>query len=307
MIISATALAVKREYIQHVGPAKTLRYRLAREPLWWLGAGVVVGVFGAGLGSLLASKTTAPWSDLWSDVAGAGVGVVAVGLVGGALAFSWRAIEKRREEESFVKDKLRAEFTELIVLYNGVKSVRRGLRALGLDAKLHLNPETVKKNVAADERYYEPESRQGVYELEEVGRTVELTRDQVAGFQEQMGRLNELQLGYEAKKRQFEQADLLGDDRATVVAKFKEIESWLNRLLGPWEGRGWNIREGTKLIEVAPCVQPLVRRLHFRQHFTAPMRDITDVFNSHLFGAPRANARSNVHRPRRDGFRAMPG
>ncbi|MCR2811123.1 MULTISPECIES: hypothetical protein [unclassified Microbacterium] len=278
-------------------PAKTLRYRLGREPFWWLGAGVVIGVVGAGLGTLLASKTSEPWSDLWSDVAGAGVGVVAVGMVGGALAFSWRAIEKRREEEAFVKDKLRAEFTELIVLYNGVKSVRRALRALGLDAKLHLDPERVKKNMAADERYYEPESCQGVKELEVVGRAVELTREQVVGFQEQMGRLNELQLGYEAKKRQFDQADLLGEDRATVVAKFEDIESWLNRLVGLWEARGWDIREGTKLVEVSPCIQPLVRRLHFRHYFTRPMQDITDVFNSHLFGAPRTRARRSVRRP----------
>ena len=56
----------------------------------------------------------------------------------------------------------------------------------------------------------------GLEELEAKGLTVELTREQAAGFHEQMRLQNELQLGCEAKKRQFRQANLLSDNRGEM-------------------------------------------------------------------------------------------
>lgn len=259
--------------------------RLERTSLWSrIGVIGAMGAAAACLGALLASETSGAWSDLWSDVASAGVGVVAVGVVGGALTAAWKAIEAQREAAALTENKIRVEFAELIVLYNGVKSVRRALRGLGLDAKLLLDPKEVEENEGRDKGYYE--TAEGLKKLEAVGLAVELTREQAAGFQEQMGRLNELQLRYEAKKRQFEQADLLGEDRARVAAKLEDIEGWLNDLVGLWEEHGWEIREGTKLVEVSPGLQPLFRKRIFRPNFSTPMDDLTDLFNAHLFGAP---------------------
>lgn len=256
-----------------------------------------MGAAAACLGALLASETSGAWSDLWSDVASAGVGVVAVGVVGGALTAAWKAIEARREAAALTEEKVRAEFAELIVLYNGVKSVRRALRALGLDAKLLLDPKKVEENEDKDEGYYV--TGEGLQELEAAGLAVELTREQAAGFQEQMARLNELQLGYEAKKRQFEQADLLGEDRVTVAAKLEGIECWLNRRLDLWEKHGWEI-QGAKLVTVAPALQPLFRQLEFKEKFSKPMEDLTDLFNAQLFGAPVPETTKSRSRDARD-------
>ena len=119
-----------------------------------------------------------------------------------------------------------------------------------------------------------------------MGLAVELTQEQADGFQEQMQILNELQLGYEAKKRQFKQADLLGEDRAAVAETLASIESYLNDLVGVWEEHGWKIREGTKLDAVSPGLQPLYRQEQFRPAFSDPMGRITATINKHLFGAP---------------------
>lgn len=207
---------VAREYRRQTGAKAALRDRLERAPLWtWICVIGVIGVAAAGFGALAASNTSGAWSDLWSEVAQAGVQVVAVGVVGGALTASWSALRARRHAAALTEDKIRAEFAELIVLYNGVKSVRRTLRSLGLDAKLYLDQKTAKENEKGDEDYYVT-GEKGLEELEAKGLTVELTREQAAGFQEQMRLLNGLQLGYEAKKRQFRQANLLSDNRGEM-------------------------------------------------------------------------------------------
>lgn len=281
-----------------MGAVATRKDWLKRTPLWsQIGVIGVLGAAAACLGALLASETSGAWSDLWSDVASAGVGVIAVGVLGGSLTAAWKSIEARREAAALTEEKVRAEFAELIVLYNGVKSVRRALRALGLDAKLLLDPKKVKENEGKDKGYYV--TGEGLKELEAAGLAVDITREQAAGFHEQMVHLNELQLGYEAKKRQFEQADLLGEHRATVAAKLKCIECWLNRRLDLWEKHGWEI-QGAKLVTVAPALQPLFRQLKFKECFSNPMEDLTDLFNAHLFGAPVPETTESRSRDARD-------
>jgi formiminotetrahydrofolate cyclodeaminase len=65
-------------------------------------------------------------------------------VLGGALAAVWRNITahreakaaedaKERDREIERNDKIRAELISLVALYNGVKSVRRIVRSLGLD------------------------------------------------------------------------------------------------------------------------------------------------------------------------------
>jgi len=220
-------------------------------------------------------------ADRWFEVAKAGLEVVAVGVAGGALAAAWRGLTARREAAAATKDKIRAEFTDLIVLYNGVKSVRRALRSLGLDAKLHLDKHTYQDK---DEDYFD--TREGLDELEKVGRAVQLTKKQADGFHEQMEVLNTLQLGYEAKARQFDQADLLEEETDAVADTLTSIENYLNKLVDLWEENGWKVHEGTKLHEVSSELQPLFRQAQFKPKFSEPMKDITAVINKHLFGAP---------------------
>jgi len=243
---------------------------------------VVGGLIAVG-GAVAALNTSGTTADVWSEVAKAGVQVVVVGVAGGALTAVWKALTDRREEAAVTRGKIREEFADLVVLYNGVKSVRRALRSLGLDAKLHIDQDA---NRNKGDGY--STTLGGLSDLKAAGLSTELTREQAEGFREQMQILNELQLGYEAKQRQFEQANLLGDDRAEIAETLERIEKYLNGLVDLWEEHGWSIQEGTKLDAVSPHLQALFRKETFRPALTDPMNDITAIFNKHLFGAPAA-------------------
>lgn len=260
--------------------------------------------------------------DFWLEVAKAGVQLVAVAVLGGMAAAAWRARERNRDQEAERKAKLRGELAELVRLYNDVKKVRRTLRSLGLDAKLHVprpprprcrRPRghtgleggmVVNMKYALEQKREKKRLRLMKYEgkpspgknkeegptneeLDRVGRTVRLTGEQARGFHEQMQTLNELQLGYEAKKRQFLEAGLLADDdRSKVVRELTFIEGNLNDMVGLWEEYGWMIREGTPLGPVSSWLQDLFRQDEFRPSVTEPMGRITEIINHRLFGAP---------------------
>ena len=282
--VCEVAPARSRQYRPQMSAEKAPPSGLRRAPLWlWIVLIAIGGALAAAGAAMAASHTSGAWSDLWSEVAKAGVQVVAVGAVGGALTATWKAIADRRETAAATKVKLRAEFLELVALYNDVKAVRRALRSLGLDAKLNLDRDMYAANETEDKNYFSTED--GLKELKAVGLAVRLSQEQADGFRKQMRILNRLQLGYEAKKRQFKQADLLGEDRAAVVATLEFIESYLNGLVGLWEEHGWTFQEGTVLDEVSPGLQRLFRKEPFRAAVSNPMEGITAVFNEHLFGA----------------------
>jgi hypothetical protein len=198
--------------------------------------------------------------ELWLEVVKAGV--VAVGVLGGALAAVWRNITARREAKIERNDKIRAELASLVALYNGVKSVRRTVRSLGLDLKKY--PDAERENVR---------------------QTAVLTQEQARGFHAQMLILNGLQLSFESKAKQFGQTDFLDDDTDQVVKDLGRIENHLNRVLELWESSGWTIRQGTPLRLVSDGLVRLLRvEDHFRPEVSDPLREITRLINKHVFG-----------------------
>jgi hypothetical protein len=254
-----------------------LRKRLRRHAAWWLLAlltvlGLVAIITGAWLARLTPDKDK--WLDaLWLEVAKAGVQVVAVGVLGGALAAIWQNITaqreakvaddaKERDREVERNDKIRAELVSLVALYNDVKSVRRILRSLGLDLKTY------------------PDA-----EREQVRQNAVLTEEQARGFHAQMLILSGLQLGFESKAKQFGQTDFLDDDTGKVVEALDRIEEHLNQVLELWEQSGQTIREGTALAEVSKGLEKLFRvRDHLRPQVSDQMREITELINEHVFG-----------------------
>jgi len=244
-----------------------LRKLLHRFDAWWLLAPFAcLGVVAIVTGAWRAHLTQDKWLDeLWLDVAKAGVQVVAVGVLGGALAAVWRSITARREAEIKRNDKIRAELVSLVALYNGVKSVRRTVRSLGLDLKTY----------PAAER-------------EIVMQAAVLSEEQAHGFHAQMLILNGLQLDFESKAKQFGQTDFLDDDTDQVVTNLGRIENHLNRVLELWEDSGWTIQPGTPLRVVSDGLVPLLRvRAHLRPEVSDPMREITLLINKHVFGEAR--------------------
>ena len=276
----------------------------ARTLPWLIGVIAAVGLATAGLGSWLAWVSNDEWYDaLWLEVAKAGVQVVAVGVLGGALAAAWHSITAERERRlvSEAKEaderradaakeaerrternaKIRGELADLIVLYNDVKAIRRTLRSLGLDVKLYVDVER-REGLTKEQAEAEAQTQR-----EQFKKAISLTEEQARGFHEQMRILNTLQLGYESKVRQFAQADLLGEkDTATVRKQLEDIESYLNHVLALWTKHGWAIREGTRLDVVSDGLSALYRQAQFKPGIKQPMRKITRLINKHLFGAP---------------------
>jgi hypothetical protein len=223
-----------------------------------------------GLAATIIGAWQIKWSDaLWLEVAKSGIQVVAVGVLGGALAATWRTITSRREaaiEQDAKKrdrkiernEKILTELASMVALYNDVKAVRRILRSLGLDLKTYPNHE---------------------------GKNRLLTKEQAAGFHEQMLILSRLQLGFEWRVRQFGASNFLDSDTGKVVENLGSIENHLNGILDLWEQRGWTIREGTPLGVVSDGLVGLFRvRGHLRPGVSAPLSAITGLVNKHVFG-----------------------
>jgi hypothetical protein len=255
-----------------------LRKRLRCHAAWWLLAlltvlGLVATITGAWLAHLTPDKDK--WLDaLWLEVAKAGVQVVAVGVLGGALAAIWQNIRARREREIERNDKIRAELVSLVALYNDVKAVRRILRSLGLDLKTY------------------PDNEQ-----EQVRRNAVLTEEQARGFHAQMLILSGLQLGFEAKVKQFGQTNFLDENTGKVVEALGRIEEHLNQVLDLWEQNGWNIREGTALAVVSDGLVKLFRVTHhLRPQVSDQMREITELINEHVFGGASKDTKAVVAR-----------
>jgi hypothetical protein len=262
----------------------------------------------AGLGAVAASLVLAHFTDdewrdaLWLEVAKAGVWVVAVGVLGGALSSIWQRVTADREAEAAEatkehdrelalrekerdrelaeegkardrelerKEKIREELASLVEMYNAVKSVRRTLRSLGFDRRF-------------------PSPREDSGQAGDV-----LTAEQARGFHAQMLVLNGLQLDFESKAKLFGQAGILGDDAKQVVQLLGHVEGYLNDILRIWEMGGWTIRQGTHLAVVSDGLIRLFRvRASFRPGIANPLHEITQLMNKQLFGEANADART---------------
>jgi hypothetical protein len=259
-----------------------------------------LGLVAVIISAWLANSTDELWQDkLWLEVAKAGVWVVAVGVLGGALGAIWKNISadrevqvaedakerdrrlaedaKERDRQLERNDKIRAELASLVGLYNDVKAVRRTLRSFGFDPKY-------------------PTPRTGT-----AAQTSVLTAEQARAFQAQMQILNGLQLHFEAKAKQFGQTDFLDADTQQVVTRLFRIENHLNQVLQVWEHSGWAIQEGTALNVVSEGLIPLFRvRDHLRPQVSQPMREITALINKHVFG----EARKDTQKALKEGLAA---
>jgi hypothetical protein len=244
--------------------------RRRRLPAGWPGWLALALVILLGLGAIIFGAWKANLTHaMWLEVAKGGIQVIAVGVLGGALAAIWRSITTRRERQMERNEKLRAELASLVAVYNGVKAVRRTLRSLGLDLKDKRRPQNT------------------------IGAAV-LTEEQARGFHAQMLILNGLQLDFESRMRQFGQTDFLGKDTDGVVKDLRTIENHLNHVLGLWEHKGWTIQGGTLLDVVSDGLQGLFRASRFIPNVSQPLRDITRLINEHMYGEARNETKKTM-------------
>ena len=103
---------------------------------WWLVVVLVCGLLaGAGLvaaGLLFTSSSRR--SDIWIDLAKAGVQLGVVVVIGGVIATLLRSFDDYRDYRRREREYRLSVFHDLLGAYKGLKAARRTLRAFGFRA-----------------------------------------------------------------------------------------------------------------------------------------------------------------------------
>lgn len=203
----------------------------------------------------LAAIAPARRADLWFEITKAGLQLGVVVIAGALVGYAIRYLETEREagrrreeaerEERRRLDEYRLSLArELVEAYNGIKAVRRTLRAYG---------------------FRPPDA--GV---------VKLTADQVTEFHAQMSSLMRAQLSLERIKREIRTQDrVFGADTTELVKKLGDAESYVNHVIGDWETLGTRV-------EVGEDAYFVMREFKQLQGFLAPAMDPDSKFKCSL-------------------------
>jgi hypothetical protein len=245
--------------------------------------GIVIGMFKTDLDD-----------EFWLEVARAGVQVLAVVVIGGAVAAAWRYLEQERsdqqkrladerERQRQLHEQQLAVFRQIVESYNEVKAIRRTLRSIGLREATGTMSET-----------------------------------QVGGFRELMMRLNLVQLAFEALKRELGETDFFKEDTAEIVKRLYYIESHLNKVLQVWEKDGSSIEFGSDAGFVSRGLVGLIgptkglsegferrnsRTRSFKEGVVDHRREITRLIHEHLFGPASGTTKDELDKLDNDGDR----
>lgn len=169
----------------------------------WVVAAVAVAMIAIGL---VAADGTS--GGIWFELARTGLGVLAVAILGGAAAASFRSREARRESLRR-RDEYRAAFvSELWDAYHRIKAVRRALRAAGFGAP------------------------QG-----------ELSAKQALDFHAQMDILDDAQLALEKLVRTVRrERDVFDPYDKRLLFLLSTAENYVKDVLADWEKHGREVR-----------------------------------------------------------------
>jgi len=208
---------------------------------------LVLGLAGIVVGSINTTRR----DELWLEVAKAGVQLVAVVLIGGAVSAAWKYSEQARDARQEQRERQLAVFSQIVASYNEVKAIRRILRSLGLRDQ-----------------------------------TGSLDDRQVSGFSEQMLSLNMVQLAFEALGRELGETDLFDGDTAFIVAQLGTIAKFLGDVVTIWENTMTSICEHPPRSTVAAGLDRLIGDSNpdFHERVVVPRRLLTERIHKHLFG-----------------------
>jgi hypothetical protein len=148
-----------------------------------------------------------------------GLQIVAVVVVGSAVAAAFRARSERRDDERRIDEYLATKVNELWAAYHRIKAVRRTLRAAGFHKR-------------------------------QAGRRLNAT--QHSRFHAQMRVLNDAQLTLEQLVREISgQRQIFGRHADCVVWLLGRAEHYVNDVIGDWEKHGWEVEEGIDFAALA--------------------------------------------------------
>jgi hypothetical protein len=201
--------------------------------------------------------------EVWPELAKAGVQIGLVGLA--ASGVTWllgRATEARDEARRIEAYRLRI-FGEIVDAYNGIKAVRRTLRALGF------------RNPCGTGR---------------------LLTKQADEFLAEMRSLVTCQLALEHIKRELETRAGAFPEEEYLRTRVTSVEEHLNEVISDWEKKGPTIVEGADVALVRD-LKPLQKFLgpgkeSFRPNVTTPMTEVQTWLTNDVYGRSTDHGRS---------------
>jgi hypothetical protein len=203
--------------------------------------------------ALLGDARSSTDVDTWARVSTAGVEIAVITVLGAVVTVAFRIIDARRARD----DQRRQVLGEVVATYNRVKAVRRNLRALGL---LRLDSAPIGASFANELRA-------------------------------QMTALNEAQLGLEAIKREVKESRLFIRNLDDIVDPLDTAETFLGKVLKPWEIGGGKVWEGSRSSTLASLdLERFIgdKRVFpdFETNVSKPLDTLTDSLHAELFGKP---------------------
>jgi hypothetical protein len=168
---------------------------------------------------LVIANAVAPTSkraEFRLEVSKAFVQFAVITILGSLVAAAVKYVESLRERNRRVNEYWAGLFREIVTAYNGIKAVRRSLRALG---------------------FRSPE-------------THSLSIEQVAQFQAQMASLLQSQLSLERVERELRTSPEYGaeDARRAILI----VEDYIHNVIKDWEDHGFEITAGKQPNRLTP-------------------------------------------------------
>lgn len=211
-------------------------------------------------------------SDLWFELAGAGIQLFVVAIVGTAVTFALRDREVKRDERRRLDEYRLSLRHELLDAYHRIKAVRRTLRGLGFDAP-------------------EPDGTLGADQCEE--------------FLKEMRALVNAQLSLEMIEREIPaQEPIFRPDAERIEELVKGAEEYVNEVIKDWERYGTEIVAGSKTGQATMRLQNLRDFLasakdgEFKDRVSEPLEKVEElILNGLLNPPPRHATRSSGASP----------
>jgi hypothetical protein len=218
----------------------------------FFGAAVCAGLFIL-LGELLSGRI--PF-----EAAKAGIQLLAVAILGGAVAWAFRWLDDRREQRRRLDDYRVKAIADLQDAYHQAKTVRRALRAAGFD---------------------------------KAGAGMRLTADQASTFHTRMEQLDDARTALEKL------VDIphgwewiYGPDHAAITGAIDRAEKYLGKITKVWEKEAVKIREDADLASIAKdsALQGFLDDADahggIKESLSEPIRDARKGIQALRFGGP---------------------
>ena len=224
--------------------------------------------------------------EVWSEVAKAGVQIGLVGLVASGVTYVLGLATAARDNARRIEAYRLRIFGELVEAYNGVKAVRRTLRALGFRITNAGDPALARplprhRCVAA------ARARQALSACYRAGGgTNRLTANQADQFLAEMRSLVRNQLALESIKRELDVRVKAFPEEEFLQTRVNTVEKHLGRLITQWENNGPTIVQGAdfKVARDLTLLQDFLgdKTISFDPAVAEPMAQVQDWLRQHV-------------------------